>query len=500
MLLLGVDIGTASSKAVVTTEDGSIVASGVRPHATSSPRPGWFEHDPEAIWWGDTCSLVKQLLEQVPAGDIGAACVSGIGPCALVADEQGRPLRPAILYGIDVRAEREIDDLAESLGEKALLERCGNRLTTQSVGPKLAWLQRCEPEVWRHTRRWFSASSFVLHRLTGEYVVDRYTASASEPLFDLQAATWWDDGWAAVAPRLERPRLAWPAEIAGTVSRQAADAVGLVPGTPVLAGTIDALSEALSAGSRAVGDTMVMYGSTMFLIQTVAKTVVHPGLWANAGLTDATFSLAAGMATSGLITTWFAEAVSRDVPGLLEEAIGVPPGSGGLLLLPYFQGERTPIFDPQARGCWLGLALQHTRAHMYRSILEGVAFGVRHNLETMVEAGAVPRRLVAVGGGTRGDLWTQIVSDVTGMPQDLPAIVVGAAYGDARMAAGAMGMDTSAWNPIGNVIKPAAATAAVYDDLYSVYRRVYPALGDDMHRLAGLQAGDRSPDGAASCP
>jgi xylulokinase len=488
-MFLGVDIGTGSSKAVIVDEGGRVVASATRPHSTSSPHPAWFEHDAESTWWGDLVALTREVLAQVPAERVEAMSVSGIGPAALVADAAGTPLRPAILYGIDTRAEAEIDELTAALGEEELLARTGNALTTQAVGPKLLWVARHEPEVWERTRRWYSASNWLVDRLTGEYVIDHYTASTSDPLYDLGTRDWWPEGWEQAAPGLERPRLAWPGEVVGEVHPDAAAETGLAPGTPVLAGTIDAMAEAYSAGVRDVGDTMVMYGSTFFFIQVVADPPSHPGLWAASGRTPETFSIAAGMATSGLVTTWLADLAGQELGRLAGAAATVPPGSDGLVLLPYFAGERTPVFDPRARGTWLGLTLHHTRAHLYRSILEGVAMGARHNFEAMTEAGATPRRLVAVGGGTRGNLWTRITSDITGVPQDIPTTTIGASYGDARMVADARGIDTSDWNPVGERIDPDPSTAALYDELYGIYRRTYEALRDDMHRLSVLGGG-----------
>jgi xylulokinase len=483
-MFLGIDIGTASSKAVVADERGAILASASRPHTTSSPHPGWFEHDADATWWDDLRAVVQEVLMTVPADHIKALSISGIGPCALVADSDGRALRPAILYGIDTRAGDEIEELTTLLGPDRLLERTGNRLTTQAVAPKLLWIARNAPDVWKNARRWYCASNYLVGRLTGEYVIDHYSASTSDPLYDLTAKDWWPEAWTAAAPGVELPRLAWPGEVVGEVRPSAATETGLAPGTPVLAGTIDALAEAYSVGCREVGDTMVMYGSTLFLIETVAHPIVHPGLWAASGRTADTYSVAAGMATSGLVTTWLAELTGAEIGALVEEAAEVGAGSNGLVLLPYFAGERTPLFDPDARGCWLGLTLGHGRAHLYRSALEGVAYGVKHNFEAMTEAGATPRRLVAVGGGTRGSLWMQIVSDVTGLAQDLPSTTIGASYGNARMAADASGVDTREWNPVAERVEPDSTTSAVYEEMYGVYRRAYPAVRADMHRLA----------------
>ncbi len=486
-LFLGIDIGTGSSKAVVVGADGLIVHSAVVRHETSMPHAGWFEHDAEAIWWGDAAALIRDVVGHVGSDRIASLGVSGIGPCALVTDAHDRPLRPAILYGIDTRAEPDIADLTREIGEAALLAQCGNVLTSQSVGPKLRWIARNEPRVWAEARRWFSASNYVVFRLTGEYAIDHYTASGSDPLYDLQVLDWWDAGWAASSPALARPMIAWPGDIVGQVSPNAAWETGLRAGTPVIAGTIDAFAEGFSVGCRDVGDTMIMYGSTLFMIQTVEQPITDPRLWALAGRVRGTYELAAGMATSGLITNWFAEAVERDIPTLLAEARSVPAGSDGLVLLPYFAGERTPLFDPDARGVWVGLSLTHRRAHLYRSILEGVAFGVRHNLETMAAAGAPPRRLVAVGGGTGGDLWMQIVSDVTGMRQEVPTLTIGASYGDARMAAEACSVGTNDWNPVASVVAPGGGGARIYEELYRIYRSTYPQLRQQMSALSQIQ-------------
>jgi xylulokinase len=482
--LIGVDIGTSSSKGVVVDAAGAVLAAHTRPHVTSSPRPGWFEHDADEVWWDGVTSILRTLLRESP-GPVDGVAVSGIGPAVLLTDADDRPLRPAILYGIDTRAERQVAAQNERFGSDRLLASVGNLLTSQAVGPKLAWVAEHEPETFARTRRFYSAPGWVVRRLTGAYTLDHYSASGSDPLYDLRPNGWWEPGWAGLE-RLERPQLAWPGEVVGTVTPEAAHATGLPRGTPVLAGTVDALAEAYSVGCQDPGDTMLMYGSTMFIIQTVSAPAVHPGLWAAVGLTSETFSSAAGMSTSGLITNWLAEVTGSGFADLLAEARQVAAGSDGLLLLPYFAGERTPIFDARARGAWVGLSLRHGRGHLYRSALEAVAFGVRHNLATMADAGARPRRLVAVGGGTRDDLWAQIVSDVTGLPQDIPLVTVGASYGDARLAADATGVDTSGWNPVARRALPEPAARDVYDLLYGEYLRAYPALADTMHVLAGL--------------
>lgn len=482
-LVLGLDVGTASSKAVLARPDGTIVATATRAHATSTPHPGHVEHDADAVWAADLEALTRRL---VPDGAPDAVAVSALGPCVLVADADGRPLRPGILYGVDTRAVREIAELTERLGADEILARCGSVLTTQAGGPKLAWIRRSEPGIWARTARLFTASSYLVHLLTGEYVLDHHTASQWTPLYDTRLNAWIPEWADVVAPGVPLPRLLWPGEVAGTVTAAAADRFGLAPGTPVLAGTVDAWAEAYSVGVERAGDVMVMYGTTMFLVEVLARRGTWPTLWGTVGVRPGSHTLAAGMATSGAVTDWL-----RGITGessyatLLQEAADVAPGSDGLVLLPYFAGERTPLFDPGARGVVAGLTLAHTRGHLYRAALEGIACGVRHNLEAMEAAGGGAKRLVAVGGGTQGGLWTQIVSDVTQQPQDLPRHTIGACYGDALLAAQAVGLatDDHGWNPVDRVIEPDATRAETYDALYGAYRDLYPATRDVVGRL-----------------
>jgi xylulokinase len=336
-------------------------------------------------------------------------------------------------------------------------------------------------------------SSFIVYWLTGEYVLDHHSASQCDPLYDIKENRWIEEWADEIAPGLALPRLLWPSEVTGKVSMAAAEATGIPAGTPVATGTIDAWSEAMSVGVREPGDMMLMYGTTMFMVEVLREARANPGLWGTTGLFPGTHNLAAGMATSGALTAWLKK-ISGDLPyeRLVEEAAGVAPGSNGLVVLPYFAGERTPLFDAKARGVICGLTLSHGRGHLYRALLEATAYGVRHIFEVMREAGGEGRRLVAVGGGTKGGLWTQIVSDVTGKTQELPRETIGASYGDALLAAIAIGLaepDTK-WNPISAVVEPDIELGEVYDTLYGIYRDLYPATRLQTHALAELQRGE----------
>jgi xylulokinase len=482
---LGVDIGTSSTKGVLVAENGWIVATAVRTHTTSNPRPGWFEHDAERVWWHDFVAVTGELLRGF-SGSLGAVGVSGIGPVLLPTDVESRPLRPAILYGIDTRASVQVQALTDSFGDDAIVRVGGSSLSSQAVGPKLLWLRECEPEVWQQTRRLHMASSFLVQRLTGRYVLDHHSASQCDPLYDVAARRWHGEWAEMVAPGLELPELAWPGEVAGVVSSAAAELCPVPAGTPVLVGTVDAWAEGLSAGVQAPGDTMLMYGTTLFLVSVTASPLRQRGLWTTVGALPDTWGLAAGLSTGGALATWVRDLTSSPFESLFAEAAGVAPGSDGLLMLPYFAGERTPIFDPDARGVVCGLTLAHRRGHLFRSALESTAFAVRHNLDAYAEAGVQPARLVAVGGGTTGDLWLQIVSDVTGVTQQVPDVTVGASYGDAMLAARAAGAasDPLTWPRIRCSVEPDAQARECYEERYAMFKELYLATRPLAHRLA----------------
>lgn len=490
--LIGIDMGTGSSKGVLASSQGRIVAtaSRPRPHSMSMPRAGWAEVDAEEVWWGDVIALCQELVSQAGATPIAAVCVSGVGPCLVLCDEEDRPVRPAILYGIDMRATAEIEELTERFGAEEILQRGGTPLSTQAVGPKALWVQRNEPQAWARATRWYNSSSYIARRLTGEYVLDHHTASQCDPLYDIRANTWHEPWCDDVMPGMPMPRLAWSTEVVGTVTATASALTRLPAGTPVCAGTVDAWAEAFSAGVRHPGDLMLMYGSTMFFVQVLHGLASHPQLWTTAGVDRGTYTLAAGMSTSGSLTSWVQDLVGG-VPfsDLVKEAADVPAGSDGLLLLPYFAGERTPIFDARARGVIAGLTLRHTRAHLFRAVYEGIAFGVRQILELLDGNIDSVNRLIAVGGGTQGGLWTQVVSDVTGRVQEIPEQTIGASYGDALMAAIGVGLQPpeTNWAVIGRRVQPHAATREVYDALYASYGELYPATREQVHLLARMQ-------------
>lgn len=484
---LGVDIGTFETKGVIVSQAGDIVAQATRAHRMQVPEPGWAEHDAEQDWWGDFVFVTRKMLAEsgIQPSSIAAIGASGIGPCMLPVDVEGNPLMNAVLYGVDTRAAREIEEMTQQIGAEVILERCGNALTSQAVGPKILWLKRNRPELFGRTHRILNSSSFLVHRLTGRYTIDHYSAGNFSPFYLVDRQGWSDELAPGVISMDMLPELMWTTDIAGHVTTRAAAETGLSEGTPVIAGTIDAAAEAVSVGVRAAGDLMLMYGSTIFIILITPERVRDGRLWYAPWLFPGQHGSMAGSSTSGTLTHWFRDNFARDFPretavaDLAAEAEASPPGARGLVLLPYFSGERTPIHDTHAKGVLFGLDLTHTRGDMFRAVLEGIAHGTRHVFETYAQAGQAPRAVYAVGGGTKNRVWSEATSDISGLVQVIRQKTIGASYGDAFLAALAIGdvrpEDIEQWNPVTRAITPRSDLKPMYDRQHAVFRGLYPA-------------------------
>jgi xylulokinase len=503
--LLGVDIGTYSSKGVLVTLEGEVVASHVVPHEMSMPKPGHFEHDADNIWWHDFVKIAQSILREseIDPKQILSIGVSAIGSCVLPIDEQGKPLRPGILYGIDTRAVDEIDYLEKVIAKKDLPEFEGLKLTSQTSGPKILWIRNHEPEVYRKTRWFLTSQAYVVFRLTGVPSIDIYTAGGYAPMFDSKNIRWMSEMEDEITEVERLPDFYWSHEVVGSVTNEAEEQTGLVAGTPVIAGTTDAASEAVSVGLANVGDMMIMFGSTIFFIQKTDKLLRPEKFWASNFLSEGTYAFLGGMSAAGSLTRWFlnefgwpekkaeAEGGQNAYSALANLAANSVPGAHGLVALPYFEGERTPIHDPNAKGVLFGLNLKHTRADFYRAILESVAYGIKHNIDEMKNEGVEARRILSVGGGTKNLVWMQIVADVAGISLNIPEQNIGASYGDAFMAGLGVGVfddykDISQWVRIKHNIKPQSEYKQIYNETYSLYRELYQSTKSLMNRLSKL--------------
>lgn len=509
-IVIGIDIGTTNSKGVACRADGTVMAQVRTEHAVSTPHPGWVEHDADTVWWADVVTVCRRLLGELGAGGaamVRAVAVTTCGPCLVPVDAVGRPLRPGILYGVDTRASEQITALEDRIGRRAIMGLSRMPLTSQAVGPKIAWIAEQEPEVYRRTATFHTATSYVVRCLTGVDVIDQHQASYVTPFIDARRRAW-DVRYAAgldLARRL--PPIRWPAEIAGTVTAAAATETGLAPGTPVLVGTSDGPTEAAAVGALRPGIVATTYGSTTTLTTFGRRPGRSAGLWVSEGITPDAACLAAGLSTSGAILSWLRREFAPDLPAddaagqaralstLADEAATSPAGANGLLVLPYFSGERTPFADPLARGTVVGLTLAHTRADLSRAILEGIALAVRHILDTFTAAGIPVDILRSAGGGTIHPLGLQIVSDVTGLAQEVPVEQIGASYGAAFLAARAVGLIpareagarepvSDGWFRVASTVRPDPANVTLYTDRYDLFRRLYRDTRAISHALA----------------
>ncbi|MGJ8583631.1 MAG: FGGY-family carbohydrate kinase [Marinosulfonomonas sp.] len=491
---LGIDIGTFESKGVLVDADGQIIASAVSPHKMIVPQAGWAEHRADEDWWGDFVKISRQILADsgVDPTDIQGVACSAIGPCMLPVDADGAPLMNAVLYGVDTRSELEIADMNDRIGEDAILDRCGNALTSQSIGPKILWLKRNRPEPFAKTAKILSSTPYLVFKLTGNYVIDHYSAANFSPLYDAETLDWTLDLADDLVRRDQLPDILWTTDVAGGITPAAAEETGLAPGTPVTCGTIDAGAEAFSVGTQDTGDMMMMYGSTVFIVALTETRVRDPRLWYAPWLFEGQHVSMAGLSTSGTLTHWFRDNFAADLPKdtafatLAEEAESSPPGANGLLVLPYFSGERTPIHDPQAKGVIFGLDLTHTRGDIYRAVLEGIAYGTAHVIETYNDVGQAPKRILAVGGGTKNRIWLQATSDTGSVLQIVCENTVGASFGNALLAAIGVGAakraDIDRWNPVAQTITPELHPA--YQRQYPLFKSLYEQTRDIAHNLS----------------
>ncbi len=314
---LGLDVSSASAKAVLVDERGTVVAEAAQPHGISHPEPGWAEQDAELDWWDGVTAVCREVTAH-GVDDLVSVGVTALGPCLVVTDADGVPLRPAILYGIDTRAVDEIVRLDERLGAEEILARCGSPLTSQALGPKLAWVAAHEPAVWARTKRFFTAGSWLVHRLTGEYVLDHHSASQCVPLYDVCGNRWLDDWASEAAPGLPLPRLAWAHEVLGRLTPESAASLGLPPGLPVAGGTIDSWAEVAASGLRRPGTALLVYGTTMFMLEVDTAARPDPRLWSTTGFRPGSRNLAAGIASAGALVGWWQTLTGAPLVELLD--------------------------------------------------------------------------------------------------------------------------------------------------------------------------------------
>jgi xylulokinase len=484
--LLGIDVGTGGTRAVLLDETGRVLSATTADHAPmGSPHLGWAEQDPRD-WWRAASGAIKKCLEKGTTGaeEIAAIGLSGQMHGLVMLDVAGEVLRPALIW-CDQRTEEECRSITQRVGAKRLIELVANPALTGFTLPKIWWVRAHEPEIWSRVRSIMLPKDYVRFKLTGSRASDVADASGTL-LFDVVHRRWSSEMLQASNLRPEiLPEVFESPEITGRVSKGGAVASGLREGTPVVAGGGDQAAGAVGMGivepgnvSATIGTSGVVFAATSHPVvepQGRIHTFCHaiPGRWHLMGVTQG----------AGLSLRWFRDQFGgASYDALVKEAAEAPAGADGLLWAPYLMGERTPHLDPNARGALVGLTAQHTRAHVIRAILEGVAFSLRDTFTIFRELGVPLKSIRLGGGGARSSLWQQIQADIYGMPVDLVAADEGAAYGAALLA----GVGAGVWPSVeaacemavhvAKRVEPNARNADLMSLRYAEYRKLYPTL------------------------
>jgi xylulokinase len=479
-ILLGIDVGTTGTKALLFDSEVGVIAEAERPTQLHSLHPGWAEED-TAEWWANVCATTRELVEGVEVAGVG---VTGMVPCTIPLDEHGRPLRWSIQQN-DARTVSEVEDLGRRLAGTGVLERTGSAITQQSTAPRLLWLAEHEPEVWKRTRTLMGSYDYITMRLTGSRTVEANWALETG-LLDFAQMGWADDVLAACGGSEDLlPPVRRCNEVVGYVTAEAAAATGLKEGVPVVAGTADHIGSTFASGVLEDGDLLVKLGGAGDIMLAVDEPFVDDRLYLDFHLLPQRFVLSGCMATSGSLIKWFQRTLGdgADLAQLDAEAAAVPAGAGGVLCLPYFLGEKTPINDPEATGAFVGLQLTQSRGNLFRAVLEGIAYGFRHHLEVFAERGHHPAKARVTDGGSRSRIWTQITADVLGMPLEKVTLRSGSAFAAAFCAGMGVGAfsdwrDVDRFIAVDEVVQPHAHEA--YEHGYRQFRALYPALKEAL--------------------
>ena len=493
MYLMGIDIGTTATKIILIDLDGHVVASVEKPSTLLSQYAGWAEEDPNQ-WWENVSKGVPECIQQagINPSQVGAVGTSGMVPTIVLLDKTGRVLRNSIQQN-DARAVEEIKYLRSKTDAADILRRTGSAITQQTIGTKILWLRKHKPQVLEQAVHLMGSYEFIAHRLTGAFYLER-NWSLESGYFDLYKEDWDDELLnLSTIDRSFLSSVRWPSEIVGYVTKDAAALTGLKEGTPVVAGSADHIASSLSSGLKNQGDLLIKLGGAGDIMISLDKVLVDERLFLDYHDIPGKFIASGCMASSGSLIKWFRNefAPNASYAELDTAAEAVSAGSDGLILLPYFLGEKTPIQDPLARGTLVGLTLTHTHAHVYRAVLEGISYGFYHHLKVLAEHGMKPTYARCANGGARSTLWKQITADVLGIHLEQVAEHPGSSLGAAFCAGMGVG-SFSRWDEIERFIKISTVTVpnlenhSRYVQLFVLYREIYESLKDKFPKLAEI--------------
>lgn len=491
---LGIDTSTTSSKALLINESGEVVAVASSPHTLQMPRPLWSEQDPRE-WWEAVAASVSSVLEKAGIGGerIAAVGLTGQMHGLVLLDETGNVLRPAILWN-DQRTQSQCDEIHRIIGKEKFIQITGNVALTGFTAPKILWVKENEPDVFAKAKHILLPKDYIRYKLTGEYAMDK-ADGAGTVLFDLNARDWSDKVLSALdIPHAWMPNTFEGPEFTGYVTKEAESITGLKMGTPVAAGGGDQAAQAVGVGAVEPGIVGLTVGTSGVVFATTPSALIEsegrlhafchavPNMWHFMGV----------MLSAAGSLQWYRDTLAPNISfdDLVKEAEAIPAGSEGLQFLPYLSGERTPHPDPLARGAFIGLTLRHSRAHLTRAVLEGVAFGLKDSFTLIQNAGLGSITQVrASGGGTKGVLWRPILASILEAELVTVNTTEGAAYGAALLA----GVGAGAWTDVSSACKdsvkimgntsPDPAQVQVYQKSYALYQELYPALKSSFTRM-----------------
>jgi xylulokinase len=506
--LLGLDVGTSGAKALLTDAVGRVLATASESYPLHTPRPLWTEQDPEA-WWEASATAIRHVLSEggISPGDVSGVGLTGQMHGLVLLDSRGAVVRPAILWN-DQRTAQQCRTITERVGLERLLQLTGNPVLPGFTAPKIAWVAENEPEAFSRSQCVLLPKDYVRYRLTGELRSDVSDASGTS-LFDVAHRRWSPEMLDAVGvPAGWMPEVVESAETGGSVSAAGAGATGLLEGTLLAGGAGDQAAGAVGVGAVAPGTGSVSVGTSGVVFAPTGEYHADPEgrLHAFCHAAPGRWHLMGVMLSAAGSLQWYHDLRERrgsghgpgSAPGsgpgddsfdlLLEEASRVAPGCEGLLFLPYLTGERTPHADPLARGAFVGLTLRHQMEHMTRAVLEGVGFGLRDSLELIRQSGETPGRARLTGGGARSPIWRQILADILGVALEVPENTEGAAFGAALLGGVASGVFESVDSAVEKTVRVSETVApgperSAYEDLYQVYRGLYPSLSSTFEAL-----------------
>jgi xylulokinase len=484
---IGIDVGTTGTKAVLFDTESGIVAQASRETTLYSPSPGFAEADTDQ-WYAGAVESIREVLSTsgISGDSVAAVAVSGMVPAVVVVDPEGKPLRRAILQN-DARAHREVGELAAALDGVDLVAMTGSALTQQSVAPTTVWLRTHEPDVYDRTAHYVGSYDWVLTALGAEVHVEQNWALESG-LFTIDGDVADAVIAAAGLDTATLPPVHRPGTRVGELSREAAEQTGLPAGTALIVGGADHVLSAFAAGVNKPGDALVKLGGAGDILVASDTRVVDERLYLDAHPVPGHWLPNGCMATSGSLIRWFQALIGGDDLIVLDdEATASKPAE--VLCLPYFLGEKSPIHDPDLRGVFAGMHLGHTRADLYRSVLEAIAFGFRHHVDVFTDIGIRPSRVMITNGGSKSTLWKQIHADVLGIELRPVRGHPGASLGAAVIAAIGVGAldnwsDAARFVSLDPPVVPDPARRAAYDDAYPMWRDLATATAPISHAMA----------------